>query len=389
MQNTKDKIIYDGIIVHFGELWLKGRNRHDFINTLIRNIKAALGPELGSKLIPLRDRLIIDVHTERELKSCKSMLSNVFGISWYAPFIKCESNMDAIVEKSNSLFHKGENVRVEPHRSNKSVAFNTMDIVSAFIKDPSALKFVPEKFGKKTLYIEVLDKFSILHKEKIQGLGGLPIGSSGKAIVLLSGGIDSPVAAYYAMKRGLEPIYVHFYALQNIEELKASKMPAILEMLLKYSNTAKVYYIPIHMFQIAAMKESQKYEVLLFKRFIFKTAQIIAEKENAKIIVTGESLGQVSSQTAENLIATSNGIKCLFFRPLLGLDKQEIINVSKELGIYAKSILPYKDACSLRSKNPVTRISANALDSIYNRNGLEELSELSISKSDVRYAKPA
>ncbi|MCL5102321.1 MAG: tRNA 4-thiouridine(8) synthase ThiI [Candidatus Marsarchaeota archaeon] len=376
---------YDGIVIHFGELWLKGKNRKDFISLLERNIKSALGQEFGERLERLRDRMVLNVHSEDEVIHCERVLSKVFGISWYAPFRKSDSSIEAIVEKANSFFQGGESVRIEPHRALKSIGFDSKEIVAAFIHGTEKLNFVPEKDGKETLYIDVLENFSMLHKDRVKGAGGLPVGASGKAVVLLSGGIDSPVAAYYAMKRGLKPIFVHFYALQSYEELKSSKIPELLDVLLKYSGNAKVYYIPVHMFQIAAMKEDQKYEVVLFKRFIFETADRIAKIEKAKVMVTGESLGQVSSQTAENLKATSNGIETLFFRPLVGFDKQEIIDASMRLGFYPISIKPYKDACSLRSRNPVTRISPKALEAIYDRNGMGELPEISISKARVEF----
>ena len=376
---------YDGIVIHFGELWLKGRNRHDFISTLMRNITLAMPEKYNSKLVKLRDRLIIGVHSNEDVGICMDMLSNIFGISWFAPFRQSGTDMDSIISVANSFFNAGENVKIEPHRSDKTGQMTSKDIVSNFIKRQAELKFVPEKLGEKKLYIDVLGDFCIVHSKKRKGLGGLPVGTSGRAVVLLSGGIDSPIAAYYALKRGLEPIYVHFYAYGSIDELYGTKMPKILDSLLKYHPRAKVYAVPVHLFQISVMKEQQKYEVVLFKKFIYETAQIISEMENAKVIVTGESLGQVSSQTAENLAATSQGIRCLIFRPLLGFDKQEIITKSKELGMYDISIMPYKDACSLRSRNPVTRISPAALESIYSRAGLERIPMQSIEKAYIGF----
>jgi thiamine biosynthesis protein ThiI len=372
---------YDGITIHFGELWLKGRNRHEFIELLVRNIKTALGHEYAQKLEKLRDRLVVNVHSNEEVDTCLKALSHVFGVSWYAPYKVSGNSIEEMIKVSKHFFHNGEKVRVEPHRSSKNVGFDSKDIVSGFIKQSESLGFMLDKEGEETLYIEVLKDFSIIHKQKYAGLGGLPVGASGKAIVLLSGGIDSPIAAYFAMKRGLEPIYLHFYAYQSVEELKGSKMPKLISALLQYSGGAKVYYVPVHLFQIAALQEDQKYEVVLFKKFIYETAQLLASSNGSKVIVTGESLGQVSSQTAENLAASSTGISCLFFRPLIGLDKQEIINISMRLGLYKISIMPYKDACSLRSRNPVTRISKAALDAIYERAGMRMLASESLEKA--------
>ncbi len=376
--------MYDGIVIHFGELWLKGKNRGSFIDRLYSNIAYALGEQKSSGLKRLRDRFILEAESEEEINDACGTLGKVSGISWFAPFIKSESGVEAIIEKSAELFSDKENVRIEPHRSFKGTDFNSDDIVSAFIRSADKLRFVPNKDGDHTLFIEVLKDFSILHKEKIKGLNGLPVGVSGKAIVLLSGGIDSPVAAYYAMKRGLAPVFLHIYAYGSMDDVERSKMPALLDKLSAYSGKTSVYYIPAHIFQMAAMKESQKYEVVLFKKFIYAVAERIAELEGAKVIVTGESLGQVSSQTVDNLIASGDGVKKLFFRPLIGMDKEEIIDVARAIGTYAISIMQYKDACSLRAKNPATSTSADKLHRIYGHAGIDEALEQSMKRAVVR-----
>ncbi|MCL5405086.1 MAG: tRNA 4-thiouridine(8) synthase ThiI [Candidatus Marsarchaeota archaeon] len=380
--------MYEGVVIHFGELWLKGRNRHEFVSTLYSNIVEALGP--GFRLVKLRDRFILEAGSEEELERACSTLKKVFGISWFAPFISAKPYKPSIISSAQALYHNGESVRIIAHRSYKGAPFTSAELVSEFIHS-SSLSFVPSKDAKNLLFIDVLKDIAILHKEKMEGAHGLPVGTSGKAVVLLSGGIDSPAAAYMAMKRGLDPVYVHFYALPTSEDVEKSKIPKIIEALKPYGTHAKTYLVPAHMLQMAALKVGQKYEVLLFKKFMYSVADRIAEAEHAKALVTGESLGQVSSQTVENLIASSAGINKLIFRPLIGLDKEEIIKISKAIGTYELSIMPYKDACSMRSKSPLTRITAPQLEEVSEKVGIKAIvdaatQEIEASNAHARQA---
>lgn len=239
-----------------------------------------------------------------------------------------------------------------PNRALKSLSFNSADVVTHFIKNTKKLNFKIDKDAKRDLYISITKDCAFIYDRKMQGSKGLPVGSSGNAVVLFSGGIDSPVAAYYAMKRGLHPVYLHVHAFSDNKDEKLSKINDLAKHLSAYSCGSSLYYVPGYIFQSSAMRVPRKYELVMFKLFMHKLAERIAKKEGAGCIVTGESLGQVASQTLSNLTTSQQGIKPLIMRPLIGFDKQEIINIAARIGTFDMSIIRYKDVCSIAAKNP-------------------------------------
>ncbi len=359
---------YDSVVALFGELWLKGRNRGTFVRKLVSNVELALDGT-GAAVEHRRDRLMITAKP-MAVPDVLERLGHVFGISWYAPVAKADSDISAIMKTSTGLVPKGTAVRLVAHRSDKSTPFTSQELVHAFLEHADALTFKLDKDAKETLYIEVTHDGALMHTQHIKGLGGLPVGSSGKAIVLMSGGIDSPVAAYYAMKRGLMPIYLHFHAFGSSSEVEGTKIQELLAILAQYTGKSKAYYAPAHIFQSIAMKLPHSLELVLFKRFMLETAEAIAAKEHAIAIVTGESLGQVASQTVRNLAASEQGTRLFIMRPLIGMDKLEIISAAKALGTFEPSIKPYRDVCSIRSRDPATAASAARVGELYAGSGL-------------------
>ena len=204
------------------------------------------------------------------------------------------------------------------------------------------------------IYISVTKECAYVFVDRKRGAGGLPVGTSGRCVVLLSGGIDSPVAAWYAMKRGLVPVYVHVHGYSSGNEAASSKISEITRLLSAYWPGTVTYYVPSHLFQMASMG-SGRYELVLMKAFMMRIAEAIAEKEGAGAIVTGESLGQVASQTLSNMASEQYGISMPVLRPLVGLDKQEITNLAISIGTYQESLKPYKDVCSINARSPATR----------------------------------
>jgi len=363
---------YDAIVIHFGEIWLKGRNRNSFISMLSKNIKSHLNGIDYKELALFRDRFLLYLNTDQGIEDALGRLNYVFGISWFAPVRITKSSINEILKVVSEL--QVENrmgpYRIEVHRSDKSLPFTSVDVVSAFIKHQDKLPFEINKNSDKIIFISVTRDKVFICTEKIRGLGGLPVSSSGKAIVLISGGIDSPVASYYAMKRGLEPTYLHIHAFASNDEAKRSKLKEIMMILGKYSD-AKMYYAPGYIFQSYVAKSPSRYEVILFKMFMYRLAERLAAKEGAKVIVTGESLGQVASQTVDNIVSSSLGIKSLVMRPLIGFDKEEIIRKSKELGLFDISIQGYADVCSISARNPTTSANPKLLKTYYKSAKLE------------------
>jgi len=374
---------YDAIVIHFGEIWLKGRNRNRFISMLFKNVKLHLDGIDYKELAWFRDRFLLYLNAGQSIEDALDRLNYVFGISWFAPVKITKSSINEVLKATQEFQVKNRKLpyRIEVHRSDKSLPFTSVDVVSAFIKHQDRLPFKIDKNSDRIIFISMTKDKTFICTEKIKGLGGLPVGSSGKAIILISGGIDSPVASYYAMKRGLEPIYLHIHAFASNEEARRSKLKEIMRILGKYSN-AKIYYAPGYIFQSYVAKSPSRYEVVLFKMFMYRLAERLAAKEDAKVIVTGESLGQVASQTVDNIASSSLGTKSFVMRPLISFDKDEIIHKSKELGLFDTSIQSYADVCSINARNPTTSADPKLLKTYYKSARLEIAIRKTIAKSE-------
>lgn len=367
------------IIVHFGELWLRGKNRNGYIQTLKRNITDQLSGEAFT-LKDDYDRLIITPGKRSEIDDIASKVSKVFGVSAYEVAYISKPTLKDIVSTSISLIKKEKlkKVKIIPHRSHKEFKFDSMDIIRELAKVAERIGANPVVKGfKSQIYISVKKDAAYIFSEKRRGAGGLPVGTSGRCIVLLSGGIDSPVAAWYAMKRGLIPIYVHVHGFSSNDEASSSKISKIVRILSEYYPTTRTYYIPSHIFQMGAMKTG-KYELVMMKGFMLRVAEEIAKKEGAGAIVTGESLGQVASQTLSNIAAEESMSGIPILRPLIGMDKLEITEYARRIGTYEESIKPYKDVCSITSRNPAISTSEKVFKSIAKDINISGLAKRSI-----------
>lgn len=368
--NEHEKII----IVHFGELWLRGQNRNVYIKKLASNMREVLYGE-DIRIDRLYDRFLIRLGRDADLESIKKKLGYVFGISNFEIAYITKPEIKAICSLGEEMLEglDGKIVKISSHRTYKELPFDSIEIMD---KLATAAKKMGLSLSNKSfdveLRINVTKDAAFCSCEKTSAPGGLPVGSSGKGVVLLSGGIDSPVAAWYAMKRGVEPIYVHIHGYSSTDEALKSKIPEITKILDRYSPGSKTYYLPSHIFQLGAIKAG-RYELILLKAFMLKAAEKIAEKEGAVMIFTGESLGQVASQTPSNLAAEQNGVEIPVLRPLIGFDKQEIIKMAKQIGTYELSILPYKDVCSINSKNPKTYTEIDRIKSLKKETRLKNI----------------
>lgn len=371
------------VVIHFGEIWLKGRNRGNFVKKLYHNIKLALKDEKYDNLENARDRFVLHLNKNSDLGTITDKLQRVFGISWFAPVLYTSTKKSDILKICAGLYKKGDNVRVEVRRSFKGLKYNSQELVGEFLKNKKKFPFTLDRDGSNELTINLTKDNAMIIKERVRGAGGLPVGSSGIAVVLLSGGIDSPVASIYAMKRGLVPVYLHMHAFPKNDTAANSKIKELMKTLRGYYPNSKIYFVPSHLFQAATLNTPKEYELVLFKRFIYKMGERIADQENAEVIVTGESLGQVASQTVRNLIATERGMKMLVMRPLIAFDKQEIIDNAKKIGTYEISIKSYPDVCSIRARNPSTSAKFEIIDKLYKKSKLDSVITKSLKKSLV------
>ncbi|MBI5332755.1 MAG: tRNA 4-thiouridine(8) synthase ThiI [Candidatus Aenigmarchaeota archaeon] len=348
--------MYDTILIKYAEISLKGDNRGYFSKKLAENIKQMFkrGKIKFRQVKRHRNHIAIDVaiETKEKEEEIRSVLERVFGIANFAFAYTCDKDIEKIkklvLAKVN--LKKSKSFKVDASRQDKSFPINSMEI-GRIIGEVLYNKFKTKgdmKNPETTVYIDIADRV-YLYTEKIHGLGNLPLGSSGKVLCLLSGGIDSPVAAWLMMKRGCRIVFVHFYNSKNTK-----KIINLIKLLNNYQLNSRVYLIPFNEFHVRAAGVFQNLEMILFRRYMLKTAHEIANLEKCKAIVLGDNLGQVASQTLDNILILDHDAALPVFRPLITYSKQEIIDIGQKIGTYKTSIEPYKDCCSIVSRYPAT-----------------------------------
>ncbi len=343
-------------LVHYGELSLKGKNRVDFEKRLKKNIEE----KTGGRVERLRGRFILKNPKNTEI------LRNLPGIEWFAGMEECRTDEEEVIEKIIEMVNgeRPESFRIRVKRVNKEYPKKSNELEEKFGGE------VVKKFGwnvklKKpelSINLEWLKDRVFIFLEKQRGIGGLPVGSSGKVLCMLSGGIDSPVAAFLMMRKGCEVDFVHFHAVEKKELLK-SKIPKLLERLNAYQHRGRIYCIPYLKFYEKSMELNPRTELVVFRKFMYLSAEKIVKKEGYLGIVNGDSLGQVASQTLENIMAAESGLEIPVYRPLTGMTKNEIIEWARRIDTYNISIEEYKDCCSLVSaKNPKTKVKKRIIE---------------------------
>lgn len=340
------------ILVRYGEIALKGGNRAFFINQLVRNIRKAL-KGIEHRIIKDRGRILIEMQVQSgDTEEAVNRLKKVFGIVSLSRVIKVEKNLDTIKQRALAMVAEQQpaTFKVESRRADKAFPVNSPEIcrqVGAFILENCQGIRVDVHRPELLINIEIRDK-AYIYMGMEQGSGGLPTGTSGKSILLLSGGIDSPVAGWMVAKRGVELEAVHFHSFPYTSERAKQKVIDLARVLAGYTGG-----IGLHMVSLTDIQSSinrhcpAEQSTILTRRFMMKIAGKIAEAEKALALITGESLGQVASQTIESIYVTDSCVDMPVFRPLLGMDKVEIINRARNIDTYELSILPYEDCCTL------------------------------------------
>jgi thiamine biosynthesis protein ThiI len=339
------------IICHYSEIGLKGKNRAFFEKQLIENLKKALPKESFDLIKKISGRIIIKLK-DKDIKKAeiKQSLQNVFGLAYFAFGLSCPQEIEAIKKEVLNLLKKEnfKTFKISTKRSKKDFPLNSVQINQIVGEE------IVKKLKKKvrltnpdiTCFIEIVDKFAFLYLEKIEGPKGLPVGTGGKAIALLSGGIDSPVAAFFILKRGVKIVFVHFHTFPYTSKASIEKAQKIVEALNKYQFSSRLYLVPFAKIQEEIVfKTREKLRVVLYRRMMLRIARALAKKEKALALVTGESIGQVASQTLENIRVIEKAGDLPILRPLIGLDKEEIIKTAKKIKTFDISILPHQDCC--------------------------------------------
>lgn len=351
------------ILIRFGELTLKGKNRKEFERILYNNLTKQL-KSYDLVFRKDRNRIYINIEDVTKFDEITEVIKKVPGIMSFSIADICENNVDAIKQVALDNFDRTNPIfKVNTKRSNKDFPLTSQELSRQvgghilFNNDGLENMKVDVKNPKQEINIEIQrDNAYVFHK-KIMGMGGLPIGTAGRAVVLLSGGIDSPVAAIQAMKRGLKITCLHFSSPPYTSDEALNKVLDLIAVLQEYDRDIKFFDCNFSDLQLAIHQECMdKYEVTILRRMMLRQAKVLADRLKAQVIITGESLGQVASQTIEGMYVSDNTVDTLILRPLIAMDKSEIIILSKKYQTYDISIRPFEDCCTIFvPKNPATK----------------------------------
>lgn len=360
------------ILVKNGELALKGLNRSTFEDILVKNIKRRL-MSLGKFEFKKAQSTVIITPCDEDIdfEEAEQRVSKVFGIAAYSVAAVCEKDLEKI--KETALEFLGEDLKnartfkVCAKRSDKKFPFTSPEIcreVGGYLLGKIPSLKVDVHNPDVTVTAEVRDESVFVHGNQKRGAGGMPVGTSGKAALLISGGIDSPVAGYMMAKRGLVINAIHFAAPPYTSKRAEMKVRSLAQIVSAYSGRIKFYVVPFTQIQ-ECIKDNCPEELftVIMRRMMMRVAIGIAEKDGCKALITGESLGQVASQTLDAIACTQAACSMPVFRPLIGMDKEEIISVSRKIGTFETSLLPYEDCCTVFTpKHPRTRPTVELLE---------------------------
>lgn len=353
------------ILVKNGELVLKGLNRNSFEDVLIKNMKRHLSDIGKFKFTKSQSTIMVEPESdETDLDDAAEALKSVFGIAALSRAAVCEKDINDIIKTAKNYLEDelltAKTFKVEAKRSDKKFPLNSPQICrelgGQILKAFHHLK-VDVHNPDIVVTVEIRDRFAFVRGNNIKGAGGMPTGTSGRAAVLISGGIDSPVAAYMMAKRGIELISVHFASPPYTSELAEMKVMELLKKVAAYSGTITTYVVPFTEIQEAIRDYCpEDYFTLVMRRIMMKISEEIAKNQNCMALITGESVGQVASQTIYALGCTDNATNMPVFRPCIGMDKEEIIKISRNIDTFETSIQPYEDCCTVFTpKHPKTK----------------------------------
>ncbi|GHN42935.1 tRNA uracil 4-sulfurtransferase ThiI [Lactobacillus delbrueckii] len=345
---------YTEIMIRYGELSTKGKNRKDFINRLASNVQKVLHDFPDLKIQTHHDRMHILLNGT-PFEPVNDRLKVVFGIQTYSPVIKTEKSLEAIektaLELMQATYKAGMTFKVNTRRSDHKFIYDTNQLtqmVADYLYNHMGGLQAEMKHPDMVLLLEIRQDGAYISNQLLHGAGGMPVGTAGKAVMMLSGGIDSPVASYLAMKRGVNIEMVHFFSPPYTSEKALAKAKELTSVLAKYSGRINFIEVPFAEIQ-ETIKENlpEGYLMTVQRRFMLRLADIIREKRHALAIFNGESVGQVASQTLESMAAINDVTTTPVLRPVATMDKTEIIAKAEEIGTFDLSIQPFEDCCTI------------------------------------------
>ena len=375
----------DLILLKLGEIVLKGLNRRSFEQKLMGNIRRRLIGLGKFKVSCLQSTIYVEAESEdADLDAAFEALQDVFGIVKLSRAVACEKDKDAIARRAIEYLRddmlRAKSFKVESKRSDKSFPMTSIEL-SQYVGGELAEAYpnceVDVHTPELTVVLEVRDLAAYVHAQPVNGAGGMPVGSNGVAVTLLSGGIDSPVSSYMIAKRGVRLIPVHYFSFPYTSQQAKDKVVELGQLLTRYCGKMTLEVVPFtHIQEEIRDKCPEEYFTLIMRRFMMRIAERIAKDAGAKAIVTGENLGQVASQTMEAMAATQAVLDLPVLQPLIGLDKEEIVQLSRKIGTFDTSILPYEDCCTVFTpRHPRTRPKPGevaAAESVLDVNALVE-----------------
>ncbi len=377
------------LLVKFGELFLKGRNRHEFIKLLKWNMMKKLRG-IYSKIEETQGRLVVSEYDPKDEDEIVERLQTVFGLIGVAPAVEIDATMENIESYVKDIDLSGvKTFKIESKRADKSFPMTSMDL------DKHLGGVVLEKWPHlqvdlynpdEIIKVEVrVNRKTYIYRNLMPCAGGLPLGSAGKGLLLLSGGIDSPVAGYLMAKRGLKLEAVHFHSYPYTSIQAKEKVIELAKEISVYCDEIKLHVISFTEIQEEIHKNCDaEYMITIMRRIMMRIAQKLCEANGLGAIVTGESLGQVASQTMQSMNVTNSVVTLPVFRPVIAYDKEEIMAVAKKIGTYETSILPYEDCCTVfLPKNPVIHPTIKRAEFLERNLNIDQLVQTALNNEEI------
>ena len=378
------------VIVKTHEVALKGKNRPWFMRRLVDNLKVATRGTGVERVWQGQMLVGLTLADEAAWPEVRERVRDCFGVAKFFKSYAVPPDLETVKSVLPSLLekHSFNSFRITANRADKRFPIKSEDInrdLGAFVKDLTGAK-VDLKHPDLQIFLDVLPKEIILYFEEVRGYGGLPVGVSGRVAAMLSGGIDSPVAAWQLMKRGCRVDFVHFHSYPLVDMSSIEKTQDLVQHLTRYQYDSRLFLVPLGEIQKQIILSTPPaYRILMYRRFMVRITEALARERRAKAIVTGESCGQVSSQTLDNIAVIDAVANLPILRPLVGYNKEEIINVARSIGTYATSILPDQDCCSLFvPKHPETRARVETVSRLESVLPVDELVQQALGNVTVK-----
>jgi thiamine biosynthesis protein ThiI len=379
----------NSVLIRYHEIALKKGNRPYFIDLLKRNLVASLRDLKLQEAKTLQARILLNFDDDADIEEIGRRIQRVFGIANFS-FVDrrradMESLRDGILGRLNG--RQFESFRIDARRADKSFPLTSPEInrvLGAAVKEKTGAR-VDLEHAELTIDVEILPECAFFSFDKIPGPGGLPVGGSGRVVSLISGGFDSPVAAYRMMQRGCRLVFVHFHSAPYLDRTSQEKCRELVQLLTRHQLRSRLYLVPFGEIQRAIVAGVLRpLRVVLYRRMMLRIAEAIARKEKALALATGESLAQVASQTLENMAVIQQAAALPVLRPLVGMDKQEIIDQARRIGTFDISSQPDEDCCQLFvPKHPATKSRLADVEKAEAGLGLAALVQMGVEQAEI------